>query len=542
MAFNINIPGPKLIDLDLSTKLGDLGTTFRQNRDEAYAKDIFANLDLNDPAQVDRAVTQLAHLPQYAGLAQRIAESHQRAQERLATEDIARRGVAVREGELGRGLAADRAAREQDEAFQRALQNRPALPPATADDAPTISSTTGIRPSSESQPTTQIPGNRAVQERFPTGGRTGDWWDIDAQAPEPATPTTLGPRSSLQDTLGGGVSTGTLLGETGQDVLRGPTGPVAPAPEGPRLRPAGAREKALDAEIEYLSNVVAAAPDSARANAIKVRLQILDNERKDLRKRREDLLARQEQSILKREERAAAIEEEPKKELGKKLVAETRSLDAQDTVLREIGAIARTPNYTGGTIGRLAAVDAAVIPQILPESMRPGFVQSFVDKGTLVRRVDTLNKALTKAESGEKGLGTQGFTDKDRDFVGAINPSVDDPQQVLRLKAEAGLAVTDRRRKIVQIVREGLSQGKTVAEIDDGIAKYAEKYPLFVTRDGKLTELGRKVNPALARSMESETAAPSGDRGAATGFTGRTAINKETGQRLRETTDGKWVP
>jgi hypothetical protein len=45
-------------------------------------------------------------------------------------------------------------------------------------------------------------------------------------------------------------------------------------------------------------------------------------------------------------------------------------------------------------------------------------------------------------------------------------------------------------------------------------------------------------NASISSSIGTATAAPT----ATTGFTGRTAVNKTTGARLRETSDGKWVP
>jgi hypothetical protein len=137
MAFSINIPGPKLIDLGLYGKLSDIGSAFKESRDEALAKDVFANMRSDDPASVDEALQRLAHT-KYAPIIQRIAESHQQAKERAATQDIARGHLGVSQANLKIQQDLQEQAKKDRESFDKLWGGmEPATPAApTAPAAP----------------------------------------------------------------------------------------------------------------------------------------------------------------------------------------------------------------------------------------------------------------------------------------------------------------------------------------------------------------------------------------------------------------------
>lgn len=517
MAFNINIPGPKLIDLDLSTKLGDLGTTFRQNRDEAYAKDIFANLDLNDPAQVDRAVTQLAHLPQYAGLAQRIAESHQRAQERAATESIQRDYLGIakskeqreiedtqRQIEAGKKFEAETAAEDAraEQARQERLRGRPAAP------AP-------VRTFSEDEPTTYTPGGEAVKTR---------WWE------EPAKPATPGPQSGLggvsplaavgamraepspaelgvlPDTALGPSARGPQFaqaaGATRTDAVGGvPVRPVAGGTREPQLQEPSEEEIAYEERARRFNRRAADpsinAQQSASFRAIAAQAE---KDRQRLEDQRHRIYNKRSEAIEKRQSASEKIEEEPKKKLIEKILNETQAIDKQEATLSQLAEIAKSPQYQTGLLGGIERTGASLLSQLGVRgspTMAPGL---------LSRSFDSLSKRLTIEAAGEKGLGAQGFAVSDREFVAAAGPSVDDPAETAQTKIAIARAVNERKRQIIAIQRKGIALGKKTNEIDEAVATFAEENPLFAYKDGGLTPLGKRVNPALARSADSETA------------------------------------
>lgn len=60
MAFNINVPGPALIDTSsIGRSLSELGSTIGQIREDRAIKEALANLQSDDPASVDEAIRRL---------------------------------------------------------------------------------------------------------------------------------------------------------------------------------------------------------------------------------------------------------------------------------------------------------------------------------------------------------------------------------------------------------------------------------------------------------------------------------------------------
>lgn len=136
------------------------------------------------------------------------------------------------------------------------------------------------------------------------------------------------------------------------------------------------------------------------------------------------------------------------------------------------------------------------------------------------------------------GAGMPGaLSDKDREFLAQSTPGLERTEGGNRLIIDYMRRVAKRSVEVEALRREYIKTNKRLDEgFFDKLAEYSEKNPLFPeAAQAPAAAQSGAVQPPAQAAPQQPAARPPGSQP-------RTAINPNTGQRVMETPDGKWIP
>jgi len=195
---------------------------------------------------------------------------------------------------------------------------------------------------------------------------------------------------------------------------------------------------------------------------------------------------------------------------GKAGVAAMNTLDNMERVLQNPKLVTGFGAKVGIPVGQAAQTvgDLASEFGVLPKSFEPGIADIAERTGLAEQFQSSHNQLVFDMAHGKL---SQGFTDKDRDFVSEILPGLQQSKPGNRAILETQRLIKQRDIDNAALAnayyreRQRTGQAPKTQELDAILNNYAKEHPLFKNADGTLTESGKKIQGQLP-SPESKEA------------------------------------
>jgi len=215
-----------------------------------------------------------------------------------------------------------------------------------------------------------------------------------------------------------------------------------------------------------------------------------------------------------------------KEEFNKEMASHEANAASAEKILQTTGrmqSIMERPEFVSGlgtttvagaasgalSVANLAKQAAEASGTQLPDWMEKGRVEltkrvRLAEDFTSARNALTFNLAHGKL--------SQGFTDKDREFVNNINAGPETSIAGNKALLETARANAEDDKKLAQVARDyrkSAGAAATPTGLGEAIAAWRADHPLFVNPDGSLTARGKKINDiAYEDTAAAKTAAP----------------------------------